>query len=156
MSPAPNEPPVWLLPFILLAFPLVFGAIWSFVCFVSATLSGYRALASEFEIEQQLYDGMEALDTPFYVMLGMSSYRGGTMSLRADRIGLALRVWKLFPFHPPVRIPWERVGRSEVGPGTLMTRFLGGSVVLDGRTTLRASEATIGSIEAARSRYAAR
>ena len=128
--------------------------MWSFVCFLLATVSGYRSLAAEFRIEDGAFDGMEPVASPFYAMLGVSSYRGGTMSLRADRIGLGIRVWRLFPFHPAIRIPWDRVGRAEGVQSSWRNRFLGGVMVLNGRSTFRTSEDTMASIEAARSRLA--
>ena len=105
-----------------------------------ATLGGYRSLAAKFLIDDTVFSGMDELPTPLYAMIGMSSYRGGLLALRADRTGLALRVSKLFPFHPPIRIPWSHVGRAE------------SSVVLDGRVTLRAPGEAMEAIENARAR----
>ncbi len=134
---------MWLIPFIVVAFAVSFSAIWCFVCILLATVSGYRSLAAQFLIDDQAFGAMEPLPTPLYAMIGMSSYRGGLLALRADRTGLALRVSKLFPFHPPIRIPWARVGRAE------------GSVLLDGRVTLRAPGDAMAAIENARARYGA-
>lgn len=154
MNPPPNDPQLWLIPFIVVAFAVMFPAMWCFVCFIIASVSGYRSLAAQFRIDESVFTGMEQLPTPLYAMLGMSSYKGGTLALRADGAGLALRVSKLFPFHPPMRIPWDRVGRADATPSGFGARLMGGGVLLDGRTTLRAPGDVIAAIENARARYA--
>ncbi len=141
MNPQPADAQLWLIPFIVVAFTIMFTSIWCFVCILLATVSGYRSLVAKYLIDDQVFAGMEALPTPLYAMIGVTSYRGGLLAIRADRTGLALRVSKFFPFHPPIRIPWSQVGRAE------------SSVVLDGRVTLRAPGDALAAIEHARARF---
>src|SRR6187549_27662 len=100
--------PGWLVPAILLGFPIVFLGIWSFVCAILATVSGYRSLA-DFRIERAAADEGEELPTPWYAMIGLASYRGRILTLRSSRAGLTLLVLRIFPFHPPIRVPWDRI-----------------------------------------------
>jgi hypothetical protein len=153
VQPSP-EPPAYLLLFILIAFPTLFVTIWSFVNFILATTSGYRSLIADFAVEPETVLAMEELPTPWFVMLGWISYRGGTMGLRASREGLCLRVSRFFVFHPPVRIPWNRITPGESTGGGWGTRVYGGSILLDGRVRFRATSATLANVEAARARFA--
>lgn len=132
----------WLVASILVGFPIAFLAIWSFVCAIIATASGYRSLA-DFRIERAAADEGEMLPTPWYAMIGWASYRGGVLTLRSSHSGLTLRVLRIFPFHPPIRVPWDRVRED------------GGSILLDGRVRLRAPEETLTAIREAQARYGA-
>lgn len=130
----------WLVAAILLGFPVAFLAIWSFVCAIIATVSGYRSLA-DFRIERAAADEGEMLPTPWYAMIGWASYRGGVLTLRSSHGGLTLRVLRIFPFHPPIRVPWDRIRED------------GRSMLLDGRVRLRAPEETFAAIREARMRH---
>ena len=132
----------WLVASLLLGFPIAFLGIWSFVCAILAAGSGYRSLA-EFRIERAAADEGEELPTPWYAMIGWVSYRGGILTLRSSRGGLTLRVPRIFPFHPPIRVPWDRI--QEDG---------GRSMLLDGRVRLRVPEETLAAIREAQARHA--
>ncbi len=146
-----SDLPVWFVPLFVLGFPLAFLGLWSFVCAILATASGYRSLAA-FRIDRAEADEGERLESPRLATIGVSSYRGGTLSLRASRGGLTLRVLRIFPFHPPLRIPWERIREVE-GDG-LPGRRLSGSFLLDGRVRLRLSPETFAAVRDAKARYA--
>lgn len=141
----------WLVASILLGFPIVFLGIWSFVCAILATASGYRSLA-EFRIERAAADEGETLPTPWYAMIGWVSYRGGILTFRSSRDGLTLRVLRIFPFHQPIRVPWDRI--QEADGGGLLGRFGSGLMLLDGRVRLRVPEATLTAIREAHARHA--
>ncbi len=132
----------WLVASLLLGFPIAFLGIWSFVCAILAAGSGYRSLA-EFRIERAAADEGEELPTPWYAMIGWVSYRGGILTLRSSRGGLTLRVLRVFPFHPPIRVPWDRI--REDG---------GRSILLDGRVRLRVPEETLTAIREAQAHHA--
>lgn len=132
----------WLVASLLLGFPIAFLGIWSFVCAILAAGSGYRSLA-DFRIERAAADEGEELPTPWYAMIGWVSYRGGILTLRSSRGGLTLRIPRVFPFHPPIRVPWDRI--QEDG---------GRSMLLDGRVRLRVPEETLTAIREAQARHA--
>jgi hypothetical protein len=134
----------------VLGFPLAFLGIWSFVCAILAAASGYRSLA-EHRIDRAAADEGEKLPTPSFAMIGWSSYRGGVLSFRANRGGLTLRVLRIFLFHPPIRVPWERIQEAE--GGELLGRRFSGSFLLDGRVRLRVPPETFAAIRDAKARY---
>lgn len=138
---------LWLIP--LLAFAVMGPAIWCFVCAILATASGYRSL-SAFRIDRATADEGEELPAPWWAMMGAVSYRGRMLTLRASPAGLTLRVPRIFPFHGPVRVPWERV-QDDGGPSARVFT----SILLDGRVHLRVPEATHAAILDAKSRLGA-
>jgi hypothetical protein len=150
MEPTSAEPG-WLLASILLGFPIMFLGIWSFVCAILAVGSGYRSLA-DFRIEHAAADEGEKLPTPWYAMIGWVSYRGGLLTLRSSRGGLTLRVPRIFPFHQPIRVPWDRI--QEADGGGLLGRLGSGSMLLDGRVRLRVPAETLAAIREAQARHA--
>jgi hypothetical protein len=145
-----SDLPAWFVPMFVLGFPLAFLGIWSFVCAILAAVSGYRSLAP-FRIDRAEADEGERLPTPQLASIGVSSYRGGILSFRANRGGLTLRIPRIFLFHPPIRVPWERIGDAE--GGGLLGRRLSGSFLLDGRVRLRVPPETFAAIRDAKARY---
>lgn len=137
---ASTSDPVWLVPLILLGFPFAFLGMWSFVCALLAVVSGYRALR-EHRIDRAAADEGEKLPTPWFSMIGWVSYRG-ILSFRASPAGLTLRVLRIFPFHPPIRVPWERIQEA------------GSSMLLDDRVRLRVPPAVFAAIRDAKARLA--
>ena len=111
MEPTPvaasSEPGPLALVLIVLAFPIVFAAFWSLVCLLLGQLGGWSGLARRFATEQEQPGGADA---PMGAMLGLVSYRGGTLQVGFAPDGLDLRVMVFFrPGHPPLRIPWDQV-----------------------------------------------
>ncbi|HBL27366.1 MAG TPA: hypothetical protein DD490_11080 [Acidobacteria bacterium] len=131
--------PVWLLPLILLGFPLAFLSLWSFVCGLLSVLGGYRSLR-EYRIDRALADAGEKLPTPWYVRVGWVSYRGGILTFRASATGLTVRVLPIFLFHPPLHLPWERLQENV------------GALLLDSRVRLGVPAATLAAIRDAKAR----
>lgn len=138
---------LWLIP--VLAFAVMGPAIWCFVSAILAYASGYRSL-SAFRIDRTAADEGEELPRPWWAMMGAVSYRGGMLRLRASPAGLTLRVPRIFPFHGPVRIPWDRV-QDDGGPSSRIFT----SILLDGRVHLRVPEATHAAVLAAKERLGA-
>ena len=141
MAPT-SEVPGWLIASLVLGFPVAFVGIWSFVCAILAVGSGYRSLG-KFRVERAAADEGETLPAPWFATIGLVSYRGGILTLRSSAGGLTLRVLRIFPFHPPIRVPWERI--REVASG---------SMLLDDRVRLRVPEETFDAICEARARHA--
>lgn len=150
-TPAPA--PLWLIPLIVLGFPVVFTAIWSLVCFILATVSGHRSLV-RFRVSPAEADVGDALPTPTWAMIGLASYRGGIVRLRSSRFGLTVHVSRLFPFHGTVRVPWEHIAlEPEVARGF---RGLTGTLVLDARVRLRLPAETFHAVRDAHGRLTGR
>lgn len=147
-----SELPSWFLPVLLIGFPVVFVGFWSLICALIATLTGYRSLAP-LRIEAAQVEEGEKLPTPGFALLGPGRYRGGILSLRASNKGLTLRIARIFPFHPPIRVPWERV-QEEAEGGGFWGKVALKAFLLDGRVRLRVPEATFAAIREAKARYA--
>jgi hypothetical protein len=101
-----SEPQPALIVAILVAFPVVFVAMWSFVCVVIAAVSGWRNMAPRFALPEGLV-GTE-LASGYAIRVGIANYRG-TLSFEAAPQGLIVRVMWLFPFHAPLLVPWEKL-----------------------------------------------
>lgn len=149
MAPA-SDAPVWLVPAILIGFPVVFVGFWSLISALLAVVSGYRSLLG-FRLDGTELEAATPLPTPLYAMIGIVSYRGGILSLAASSLGLTLRVSRLFPFHPPIRVPWARIQEAE--SGGFLGRLAGVALLLDGRVRLRLPETTLTAIRDARARW---
>ncbi|HXU30228.1 MAG TPA: hypothetical protein VN851_06605 [Thermoanaerobaculia bacterium] len=142
-----SESTVWLIAALLLGIPIGFAAIWTSVCALIAAVSGYRSLA-KFRIDPTTASEGEKLPTPPVAWIGVSRYRGGILKLHASPGGLALRILRIFLFHPPIRVPWERI-REDAEPGNS-----GPAVWLDDRVRLHVSPETFTAIRDAKTRYA--
>lgn len=111
MEPS-SDLPLWAIPIIMLAFPAVFLGIWGLVCAILSTVSGYRSL-SPFRISVADAKLGEPLRRLMLAKIGVISYRGGVLSIRPASDGLTIRVSPFFPFHQPIRLPWNRVRMNE-------------------------------------------
>jgi hypothetical protein len=127
--------------------PVGFVAIWSFVCAIIARVSGYRSLA-EFRIDPAAAEEGEALPSPYHATIGPSRYRGRILKLRAGPGGLTLRIPRIFVFHPPIRMPWERVREDPT------FHRIGRAMLLDERVRLGLPEETFDAIRDAKARFA--
>jgi hypothetical protein len=145
-----EQAPAWLPLLIIVAFPIFFVGVWSAVCVLLAFVSGYRSLLPRFaDAEAGL---AQALPSGYFVQVGLVSYRGGLLSFDATPRGLGLQVSRFFPFHPPVRVTWDRIALEEQGSFGTLSRFVGRTLVLDGRVRMRIPEETAAAIEAYRAR----
>ncbi|HEV7669724.1 MAG TPA: hypothetical protein VGS22_14470 [Thermoanaerobaculia bacterium] len=144
---SPTELTVVLGVALGVGIPVVFVATWSFVCAIIAQVSGYRSLA-EFRIDRAAAEEGEALPSPDYATLGPARYRGRILKLRAGPGGLTLRILRIFLFHPPIRVPWERIRE-----GGALRRF-SVSLLLDERVRLGVPDETFAAIRDAKARYA--
>ena len=107
MSPA-TDPGLLIAMGVLVAFPFVFAAFWSFVCGVLGLASGWQGLAGRFRAPGPAPRPVATAHALFGT-LGLVSYRG-VLNLDGSAAGLGLSVMVLFrPGHPPLRVPWEEV-----------------------------------------------
>lgn len=118
MDGSSSQTPVGLLVGILLGFPLVFAAFWSFVCLVLGLVSGWQGLGGRYRTTAS-EPGFTV--TARHAGLGLVGY-GFTLQLGAAPDGLDLRLVPLFrPGHPPLRVPWDQV-REEGAAFSLVGR----------------------------------
>lgn len=145
---SPTELTLVLVVALGIGIPVGFVTIWSLVCALIARVSGYRSLA-EFRLDPAAAEEGEALPSPDLATIGPARYRGRILKLRAGPGGLTLRVPRIFVFHPPVRLPWERIREDPTGH-----RIQGHAMLLDERVRLGLPEETFDAIRQARTRFA--
>jgi hypothetical protein len=135
----PSEPPAFLFVLIPIAFAVMFTAIWSGVCGLLATVSGWRAMATNFRCPEGLRG--TALASGYANRVGVVSYRA-TLSFEATPQGLIARVMRIFPFHPAVLIPWGAI-QLQRGGGI----FFAGTMTVAGGATFALNGDALGAIE---------
>ena len=145
---SPTELSLVLVVALGIGIPVGFVTIWSFVCAIIARGSGYRSLA-QFRIDSAAAEVGEALPSPYFATMGPSRYRGRILRLRAGPGGLTLRIPRIFVFHPPIRMPWERIREDPAGH-----RILGHALLLGERVRLGLPKETFEAIRKARARFA--
>jgi hypothetical protein len=101
---SPEPAPLSLLIGILAAFPILFSAMWWFVCQVLSTLGGWRRVARVYPApgppEGKVFSGQQG-------RMGMANYKG-TLTFHTTPEGVYVKVMVLFKFgHPPLFIPWS-------------------------------------------------
>ena len=132
----------WILTAgILIAFPVLFVGIWSFVCVLLATMSGWSGLAARFKAPPDLRG--TPLPSGWASRVGFVSYRG-TLSFEATPEGLIARVMRLFPFHPPLLLPWRALSLTRGGGF-----FTAGTLTVEGGATFSLNEEAFQSVERA-------
>jgi hypothetical protein len=102
-----------LIVAILIGFPLVFVAMWSFVCWLIALIGGWQRLAHVYPAHGtpvgKRYGGL-------YGRMGHSSYKG-VLNVVVAPEGLHLSTMIFFrPGHPPLLIPWSALRDGEAWP----------------------------------------
>ncbi len=142
-----SELPAWFAVALPAGILIGFVTIWSLVCALIAGVSGYRTLAA-FRIDSTSASEGDELPAPPIAWIGPSRYRGGILKLSASPGGLAVRIPRIFLFHPPVRVPWERI-RVEAEP-----LRSGPALLLDDRVRLRVPPDTLAAVRDAKARYA--
>lgn len=138
-----GSPPVYLVPLIVGGALTFFVLLWSGISLLLARLGGYRSLAA---FRSPDATTGEPLPGARFIRFGLSTYKGGTMTLTAAPAGLGIHVHRLFPGHPDLRVPWDRVDVEGPAPG-------GVRVTLDGRAHMTVPPALAEAIAAARTRF---
>lgn len=105
--PEPTNPsPAWLIPAILVGFPLVFIPMWCGVCFLLSQIGGWARLAPRFA------DPSTPRGTAFSGQsgrVGVANYNK-VLTIHTSSEGLHLAAMKLFRVgHPPLLIPWSEI-----------------------------------------------
>jgi hypothetical protein len=113
----PTETPPWLIPLIVTGFFAMFAAIWLLVCFLIALASGWRGMVGRFSLPDATRG--EPLASGRVNRVGMARFRG-VLSFEAHPDGLIARVLWLFPFHPPLLIPWSAIA-MRAAPGVFLS-----------------------------------
>jgi hypothetical protein len=108
----PSEPPAYLWVIILVGFPIAFVGMWTFVCLIISSVSGWSGMAKHYPCPEGLQG--TSLSSGFANMVGVASYRG-VLSFEATPQGLIARVSRLFPLHPALLIPWGAVRLQRSG-----------------------------------------
>lgn len=134
----PSEPPAYLWVIILVGFPILFVGIWSFVCLIISSISGWSGMATRYRCPEGLQG--TPLSSGFANMVGAASYRG-VLRFEATPQGLIARVNRLFPLHPALLIPWGAL-RLQQGGGV----FHAGEMHVADGSTFRLNSTALASI----------
>jgi hypothetical protein len=94
-----------------LGFIVFFLALWSGVCFLASSVSGWHALSRRFTKRSEPYGETKTAGPFFYtVHTRFWSHYGGVIRVTAAQDALYLSVLFLFRIaHPPLRIPWDEI-----------------------------------------------
>ncbi len=136
-----ESPPWFMIPAIVVGFTVMFVGIWSLVCAIIAGVAGWGAMASRYPAPPGFHGA--PLPSGFAVRIGVANYRG-VLHFEAAPEGLVVRVMRLFPFHPPLLLPWRalRLTRSA-------GLFSVGTLQVDGGSTFSLNGDAFQSIERA-------
>lgn len=108
----PSQPPAYLWLIIVVAFPIFFVGMWTFVCLIISTVSGWSGMAKHYPCPEGLQG--TPLSSGWANMVGVASYRG-VLRFEATTQGLIARVSRLFPLHPALLIPWGALRLQRTG-----------------------------------------
>jgi hypothetical protein len=134
--------PWFLLPAILVGFPMVFVAMWSLVCVIIAGVAGWGAMATRYAAPP----GFRGTPLPsgHANRVGLASYKS-VLSFEAAPEGLVVRVMRIFPFHPTLLLPWRALTLTRGGSGF----FSAGTMKVEGGTDFSLNSDAFQSIERA-------
>jgi len=146
----------WEISLIVLAFPILFGAMWIGVVSLLGAMSGWRSMAAAFPAAwdptaQRFTFGSASIGWRGFPV----SYRS-ILTVEVGDAGIGLSVMRMFGFnHPPMTIPWEAVESCTEGFYAFWTgvevRLRGGAgrIVLRGRPARAVLERWAGAAAAA-------
>lgn len=137
----PSQPPAYVWAIIVVVFPIVFVGIWTFVCWIISSVSGWSGMATVYRCPEGLQG--TALSSGFANMVGVASYRG-VLRFEATSQGLIARVSRLFPLHPALLIPWGALRLQRGG-----RVFHAGEMQVANGSTFRLNNDALTSIEQA-------
>jgi hypothetical protein len=108
---AQADAPPWLLPAIIIGFPLVFVPLWCGIVFLLSRISGWSRIAARFPGPPNptgtRFDGVTGT-------VGLVSYRS-VLLVHIAAEGLHVVPWKVFTIgHAPIFIPWSEIHRARV------------------------------------------
>lgn len=108
----PSQPPAFLWVIIVVVFPIFFVGMWTFVCLIISSISGWSGMAKHYRCPEGLQG--TPLSSGWANMVGVASYRG-VLHFEATPQGLVARVSRLFPLHPALLIPWGALRLQRTG-----------------------------------------
>ena len=112
MPPTQNDAPAWLLPAIILGFPIVFGTLWTVICIVLSAVGGWGRLAQRYAAQQPSTIGQQFSSQSGRV--GVVNYNR-ILKICTSPAGLYLDVFIFFrPGHKPLLIPWSEIHNGSV------------------------------------------
>ncbi|MBI1271802.1 hypothetical protein GC174_15365 [bacterium] len=120
-----------VLPFILVAFPIAFTAIWSLVLFICSVVGGWHRLASTYSTDREPASSEWA--SWQRGRIGLVEMKS-TLWIATAEEGLYLKTGPAFVFrfmHPPLLIPWNKV--TDIKDVNQLF-FSGTALVVDGVT----------------------
>ena len=101
---------VFLVPLIVIFFPIFFILLWGGVSFIIANVGGWSRLAQFYETQSKFEGEKWHMKSG---RMGLANYNG-CLTIGANHEGIYLAVFPLFRFgHPPLFIPWYDVTASE-------------------------------------------
>lgn len=102
-----NHSQILLILGIILAFPIIFGGIWSGVCYLIGALGGWQNLARKYEAPKDTIVDQKFTDE--YGKFGVSRYKF-TLTVGFSRSGIFFANNPFFRIgHPPMLIPWSAI-----------------------------------------------
>jgi hypothetical protein len=100
------DEPAYLIPLILVLFPLFFVSLWVFILFVLSFVSGWRRLASRYHWPKPFRGKVAYFQT---ARLNWVNFRSA-LEIGANEQGLYLAPMIFFRlFHQPLLIPWSEI-----------------------------------------------
>jgi hypothetical protein len=130
----------WLIPLIVLAFPIFFGAMWIGVVSLLGAMSGWRGMAAAFPAVQDPTAQRFSFGSASIGWRGFPVSYKSILTVDVGDYGIGLSVMRMFGFnHPPMSIPWQAVESCQQGFYAFWTgvevrlRDGGGRIVLRGR-----------------------
>jgi hypothetical protein len=111
VTQANPPPPPWLLPAILIGFPLVFIPLWCGIVFMLSRMSGWSEIAARFPGSPNPTGTLFGTVTG---MVGWVSYRN-VLKVHVAPEGLHVVPWKIFTIgHAPIFIPWSEIHQARL------------------------------------------
>lgn len=105
-----EENPVLLILFIIVAFPIFFGLLWTFVMLINSFMTGWQNLARHYHHPYPFAGKIHRMQSIF-TRWGRYS---AVMNIGVSESGLYLVPMMIFrPFHKPLLIPWDEIEAEE-------------------------------------------
>jgi hypothetical protein len=106
----------WLIPLIVLAFPIFFGAMWIGVVSLLGAMSGWRGMAAAFPAVQDPTAQRFSFGSASIGWRGFPVSYKSILTVDVGDYGIGLSVMRMFGFnHPPMSIPWQAVESCQQG-----------------------------------------
>ncbi|GAB3524344.1 hypothetical protein [Emticicia fontis] len=102
-----NRSQILLTLGIIIAFPILFGGIWSGVCYMISAIGGWQSLSKKYEAPKDTFVDQKFTDENG--RFGLSNYKF-TLTVGFSNAGIFFANNPFFRIgHPPLLIPWREV-----------------------------------------------